>query len=538
MSWQLRLRQLWQAAKEPRARVSRNNRKGETKRSSTSAPRTEEGQRAAASAPPRPHVAPKSSGGQGHAHAKEEVEPLPARSDVPAPSVWPECIATLGRRGSRLAPYQDWYRTQFDGIRADSPRIQMVVGLDFGTSFTKVVVGEQRAQYAVPMLDRGDPGNAYLLPGVLNVAHGLGEYELNDLKIRLLNKDYGTETQALVTAYQALVLRQARGWLMQQHRSVYKGVRLEWFVNVGLPTESALDQELSDVYRDMTRAAWALSGHAGPITLSLAEEALTTPFPDEAPEDGMVHGWAWIDRDAIRAFPEFAAQIAAYVRSPRKSDDLHAMIDIGAGTLDVTLFNVVDEDDEYSYPIFAKAVKPLGTSYLLQARLNSADRTVSHHYKSQDPVPTPEKLCEGLGLEADKVGQADIEFRRKVQGLVSNEFSYVKTQRYPSSPTWRTGVPVFVTGGGARSEFYRDALRPVFEETHAWRALQEQLPQPDSLKVEPATHERGLERLAVAYGLSMDADSLGELVRPEAIQDDRLSPDQEWRNTYVGKDDV
>ena len=35
----------------------------------------------------------------------------------------------------------------------NSRRIRMVIGLDFGTSFSKVVIGESRVRYAVPFYD-------------------------------------------------------------------------------------------------------------------------------------------------------------------------------------------------------------------------------------------------------------------------------------------------------------------------------------------------------------------------------------------------
>ena len=47
-----------------------------------------------------------------------------------------------------------------------------------------------------------------------------------------------------------------------------------------------------------------------------------------------------IEDDEISLFPEFLAQIAGYVRSPGRQADLHMLVDVGAGTMDATTFNV------------------------------------------------------------------------------------------------------------------------------------------------------------------------------------------------------
>ena len=47
----------------------------------------------------------------------------------------------------------DWIHTdntQIDEGNLYKRKQQLVIGLDFGTAFTKVVVGEQRVRYAIP----------------------------------------------------------------------------------------------------------------------------------------------------------------------------------------------------------------------------------------------------------------------------------------------------------------------------------------------------------------------------------------------------
>ena len=56
--------------------------------------------------------------------------------------------------------------TQFKGTSATGLRKQLVIGLDFGTAFTKVVVGEERLRIAIPLQGIGEKPQDYLLPTV------------------------------------------------------------------------------------------------------------------------------------------------------------------------------------------------------------------------------------------------------------------------------------------------------------------------------------------------------------------------------------
>ena len=246
------------------------------------------------------------------------------------------------------------------------PPIQLVIGLDFGTSFSKVVVGEARARYAVPFKEYASGKSALLVPSALSVLPGLGTCKLgttkkrdslrDNLKMPLIERNFSEEVQVPVVAYLALIFRHARQWLIDTHGSTYRGRKIEWFVNVGLPTDSYDDKELTVVYLGLVRSAWHASEMPGDVTLQTALASLKQGHADGSGEDGME---TFLPDDRINAFPEFVAQLAAYVRSPRRRNGLHVMVDVGGGTLDVTVFNVHQNDDEDVYPVFARKVAPL-----------------------------------------------------------------------------------------------------------------------------------------------------------------------------------
>lgn len=511
MSWKTTLRKLWRDSKS-------NKQPSESKSSrETSAPIKTDEERIT---------------DQGNAARHDLVVQM--RSNAPAKKTKEQNEARtvfLKPMTFRELRYQNYHDTQFKGLTKDSPRMQMIVGFDFGTSYTKVVLGEERIHYAVPMQEEKSGEDRYLLPAVLYIRGDgschigeadAGDCRYDDLKMRLLRQDFSTETRVLIASYMALVLRHARGWLMTEKRAVYEGTRFEWFVNIGLPTEDTFDKHLESVYRDVTLAAWLLSGRSGAITLSLAEEALALPVDGKSA--GALEGsWAWLHPDAVKAFPEFAAQISAYVQSPMKSKDLHALIDIGGGTLDVTLFNVVEDRDEdnHRYPILARSVHHLGTEFLIKERLRQCGSGTDWPLTAQDSIPIAEQMAKTLRVSLQSLDEADTDFRHRVQRAIGSQFVYTKKHRYPHSSTWTKGLPVFIYGGGSQCDFYQNALKSLFPPHATWQTLREHLPRPTLLEV-PGFNKEDIGRLAVAYGLSFDEIELGEIIRPENILDDQL----------------
>src|SRR5690606_40090411 len=93
--------------------------------------------------------------------------------------------------------------------------------------------------------------------------------------------------------------------------------------------------------------------------------------------------------------PEFVAQIAGYLRSTRVREGLHALVDIGSGTLDVATFNVVlplDEGDLPTIPIFFSDIKPLGTHFLSRHRHSRLG--IERRWNDAEPVQSTDSFAD------------------------------------------------------------------------------------------------------------------------------------------------
>lgn len=400
---------------------------------------------------------------------------------------------------------------------------QLNLGIDFGTAFTKVVVGESRVRYAVPFEDPPIDINTYLLPGKLTIsADGtchIGRQDQTDtsqvvteLKIRLLERNFDNNSQTYACAFLALVIRHAVSWLLNTHRNTYIDKDLDWFINVGVPTESWHDTELTDCYQKITSAAWALANSKLPVTLEIASDAVFDPNKHSEITSNEIHF------EKIGTHPEFAAQIAGYVRSPRRRSDLHVLVDIGAGTLDTSVFNIWEHEGDDLYPIFAKSVDLLGVDYLYRHRKDWSNYNGHWTFDHFSAPPSDDELVSILGISKEQLGEIDKQFAEKIREGLFGLLRYTKSKRYPDSPRWNDGVPLFLCGGGSRVSFYSSLYNAISNQSKKFRLRVEKLPKPDTLE---ANHvdELDFDRLSVAYGLSFNALDLGQ-IRPESEIDD------------------
>jgi hypothetical protein len=422
------------------------------------------------------------------------------------------------RASQKQAESQSWHSqpplvpshcTQYSGTRDGRERIQLVMGLDFGTAYTKVVIGERRRAYAVPFTSVAHPSNPYLLPGTLTIAddgqvrlgsEGLGR-RVSDLKMRILDGDTSDETLSLAVAFLALVMRNARGWFLNAHQDTYKHYILDWNVNVGLPTVHSQSEALVSFYQQLVKSAWHASTRSGPVNLDLACDS----FADD--ENAL-------PRHAIGTFPEFAAQINGYVRSPMRRPDIHLLMDVGAGTVDVAAFNVHQIEGDDVFPILGSSVEPLGAHVLLRHRAKHGNQHDRHHDVEN---ATDAEICAQLGVTAGELHDIDRPIRSAILDQVRDVVRMAK-RKYPKSRHWTTGVPFFLCGGGARAELYKKLAERMVRDSAPCPLLERNLPVPDRL-VAAGIGAAEYDRLSVAYGLSFDQYEIGHIVPSGQIED-------------------
>lgn len=399
------------------------------------------------------------------------------------------------------------------------------IGLDFGTSSSKVVVrfpyeaGEPTIAVPAPAHCRSDAhpylwqtvlwmrstgeflawpeGGAALLhalkPGVLDGRH--------DKPIGLDKKWKGPKVTGAeaATAYLAFVIRYVRGWLVRFRPDIVRKRRLVWFENVGLPAETLDKSELTEAYRRIVAAAHLAASLTGDLTVDACKVFLDDVRVIEAARDASKAA-----DFGIAVIPETAAEATGFFLSNRATEGAYLMVDVGALTLDACMFGYKDG----GYMPYTALVRPLGVE------------SFYWFVKEGKNEPGFIEQCE-----------------RCLWRVVGN----ARKDHVPHISCWKAGneLPVFLTGGGAQNELHRQ----VVESLNQWAREHTKnngirflpLPAPAGIYLSEPLADFG--RLAVAWGLSYPPDQIGEFPPPSSIE---KTPGLPMRRgaTYISKDHV
>ena len=383
----------------------------------------------------------------------------------------------------------------------------VVIGLDFGTSSTKVIV---RTPYL--------PGSpAYALPAPSSVraegcSHLWASAVWYDSDLRILSAEPlkgGIKLEGIkaafiddpnakfhkdihvsdaCVAFLTLVLRETMAWTMKQR--VFQGRSLQWSVNLGLPA-ATYDTPVLAPYHKVLHAAWNLADSAAKISIKDVRQALT-----KGPTDGSV---------ALNIVPEVAAAVAGFARSQNRRNGLYVLADVGAATLDACCFRLSEPVaglDRYS--MLLADVQPLGVAAAAALRKN---------------------------------GLTDIEIETAVEQVMRSVIWQTKVRRDPRAAEWASSLPLFLCGGGAANKLHRramEALTPwLRQHTEAEGVPINTLEDPDSLSSNKDT-EPG--RLVVAWGLSYPEIDIGDLVRPSEIEDIPRPSYRDISEQFIGQE--
>lgn len=432
---------------------------------------------------------------------------------------------------------------------------EVTMGLDFGTSCVKVVIGDHELgqAFAVP-LGSGTGIEQYLLPSRL---YQTGErFSLTDgaechrdLKLSLLSDPDQVALQCRAVAFLALVIRRSRGWLLSTRGGLYRSTQLFWKLAIGLPAAHHLDSpKTARLFQRIGSAAWACANAAGDVGLASVQAALDRATGEPTDED---------DAEVI-ALPEIAAQIYGFVVSTSfdvNARNIFLMADIGAGTIDASLFHVKpSRGGKWDFEFFTSVVEPNGVSNLHRHRVNwwstaldqsRADAALTEPLKdakfaTDQQRAVPESFRDyfsGIAIQFPKDSKTPDEGFYK-----SNVLAQVQGRAFWRA--WRNGlldqsaltdIPFFLCGGGGRMKFYLElekSLKSVpglsWLRAEAWH-----LGVPEDLDAEGITTE-DFDRLSVAYGLSRV--DIGNLRKALPLPKLRETPSGAWRDNYVSKD--
>jgi len=392
---------------------------------------------------------------------------------------------------------------------------EIVLGIDFGTTATKRVgrlpyrAGAPAFAIPVPELAQAE-GQAYLWASKLwRSKNGLFSlFPLEDGEIcteikasLLLLPHLEVQRQAYseenATAFLALQLKQSTDWLNQELAAVFRSGYQVWSYNFGFPAASLDKKGLRISYERCVAAALFLLGQKDDITISAVQAALS-----EIASRARVY----LESSRAALVPEIAAAVAGFAMSNQHEDGLYAIVDVGGSTTDCCTFNLFhDRLGQMRCPIFEADVQLLGIE--------------------------PWRRC--------KNDDERESFKFKLDCMLQGTIWKTKKRRHPTSARWDTGLPLFLIGGGSRSEMHSEHVRRL----SSW--LRRNSGQKGNVLFMPLRltgnfdHKlcpgEEVHRLAVAHGLSLPVVDIPEIDLPGAIDDFADAAIRDTSAAYIEK---
>lgn len=461
--------------------------------------------------------------------------------------------------------------------------LDLVIGLDFGTSASKVVVQAPERKDILPVavdFQQHSHSSMSILAPTKLVVHSNGRCTLprkgddssdqasviGDIKVDLFDRSrplqssrgpahYNIDPESAAVAYMALLFRQARRWLLEFRSDVFRQhSKLNWSVNLGVPSPTTAAGKLqpeasqeNERFGRVGKAAWMLSVVEGDITIEKAERELTylnvecPHYWDDDP-DGFVCDFGIV--------PEVVAAAIGYAQSDQRRDGVHIVVDVGAATVDVCSFRLNSAHDTDRYNLLTSDVKQLGTIRLHQSRIEAIGelhaRLAQRLRDDHDPlVPIADELEKYLPSRDDlddAVRRSISELSDDCQRVLGRVVYDLKVNRVPrQDPLWQRGnhLSVLLTGGGAAMTFYKDAIEALNEwltgsylENDGIRVTH--VPIPNSL----GRDDDERRRLAVAWGLSHRILDIGEVTPADCIPNIDPPKFVDRTDAFVSKDQV
>lgn len=417
---------------------------------------------------------------------------------------------------------------------ASLPAVDLTLGIDFGTSCTKVVIGDHGwlgQSYAVPIGGDEITGLGRFLRSTRLEANGKVE---SNLKMRLMENPGSLELRDLATLYLAGVIRDSLEWFSTEKAARYKGRNIRWSLNLGFAAKQIDDGPLAKAYKEIA----SLAAQLGPSILSLNLDSVRR-IRNFSEADSSLR---IIPSARIALYPEIAAQLAGYVNSPYRAQGNLVLIDVGAGTLDVSTAILHGGVHEDIFSFHVCEVKPLGALKLLEARLAIIGKILPGSVQKKlgdfqsGTMPIPEGLSEIVGRKRCSqsliraFAETSQDFGDEAIMLAiacASRFRLLQRNAHANASydPWPGQLRFFFTGGGSRLNFYRDLfLMGRFEQELSrytrWKDSPEQrsrhlqglrhepLPAPHDLQGLPIELTSDFDRLSVAHGLAYGCENL------------------------------
>ena len=310
--------------------------------------------------------------------------------------------------------------------------------------------------------------------------------------------------------------------------------KVRWSVNLAVPDKYLDGSNVAHGFEIALKAAWLMSLAMDEVpSMHTAHEIIGcyTAARCLAEENSL---------DCF-VYSEVAAEVSSVTLSRTSQDGLYAFVDIGAGTVDTSVFRLYTPPlSDRTHNEYAAEVLPVGSAYIETLAMRWFDESewfvsseISKGNSGKKTAETSLRAClremkENGGerpdtyclIETGNLNRALSEASELIRGRVCRELVHLFKGAYTKEPqvgSWHD-LRLIIGGGGGSSPTYRNAAISAF--TLKFRPPKQpkliELPKPSDFQMNELD-QKHFHRFAVAYGLSHRPVDLPQVVQPDLV---------------------
>lgn len=437
-----------------------------------------------------------------------------------------------------------------ENAKATQPLVRL--GIDLGTSFSKVVwrLGEENvfplcfeenkfdlASYLLPSLVGFENQKIAFSHKALELNYSVSNFKMclacestkdeqcNIKKCSLTNWNTeifthelaGEETRFVNSFFLAKLIAKTKvlinSELINTHRFP-SSIKPKWSANYSIPDTFIEQSDIAVSFREVFRTAWLM---AEVFVENPSINNLDTVIDCYLSAKNLAQESVEILNDeefGCSPYPEVGAEVASIVMSKTSETGLYAFVDVGAGTIDTSVFRYFREGREAQRPPYAADVSRMLGAAQLEIRASKKSefspqslKVVKENYQnlSKSDREKYAKEIESLTSASEEITEEAIITLKKVFRA-----AYEKEKNIER---WKN-LKLILGGGGSKLKCYREAGSRAFSLREGKKSIPPQttiLPKPADFQMS-GLPETEFHRFAVAYGLTYDISQLPKMI--------------------------
>lgn len=429
--------------------------------------------------------------------------------------------------------------------------IELIFGLDFGTSSSKVVIYNASIDksYAIEFNSPLKGYKKFLASSTLYQSGesfflNKGDIKFNNLKLNFLDNYEDINNQIRIVAYLALIMSRSRNYLFENFKNELIGSKILWQINAGYAGRDLQNSNIAKLYKKLLKIAWYFSTQLKFLKYKNIKTEIGQSEHQNYPE---IH---------ITVVPEIIAQVYAYAVSnkfDKQAKNHYMIVDIGAGTVDTAVFNIQNNNGAWDFSLFMYTIERNGVTELHRSRINwwlmqlLANNANIDLIKEIKNLPLDTNQLEaypnnyinyfiGVTNNNDSNKNPDLSFfNKKILNQVKINTMYHAFTTGQLVQNEIKNMPFYLCGGGSRMDIYKKLKKQLTIGEHGFKWLTAnylELTKPEKLEAKNL-EVVDYDRLSVAYGLSNMY--IGKINNPDELEKKNLNL-RNTMNDFISKD--